>query len=53
MACLRSTGRLFYRPARLRAVNLDKWEDRELYPSQGPGPLPTCTADGKYVAFVY
>ena len=56
MACLCPTGRLFYfdGPA-LRAVSLDTLEDRELYRvPEGTRPsLPTCTADGKYVAFAY
>lgn len=56
MACLDPGGRLFYfdGPA-LRRVKLDTLEDRELYQvPQGTRPsLPTCTADGKYVAFAY
>lgn len=56
MACVDPAGRLFYfdGPA-LRCVKLDSLEDRELYRvPQGTRPaLPTCTADGKYVAFAY
>ncbi|MHB8899769.1 MAG: oligogalacturonate lyase family protein [Thermoguttaceae bacterium] len=56
MACLDPAGRLFYfeGPA-LRAVKLDTLEDRELYrvPEGTQPALPTCTADGRYVAFAY
>lgn len=56
MACLDPAGRLFYfdGPA-LRAVKLDTLEDRELYrvPEGHRPSLPTCTADGRYVAFAY
>jgi len=56
MACLCPTGRLFYFDGPvLRSVNLDTLEDRQLYRvPQGTRPaLPTCTADGKHVAFAY
>jgi oligogalacturonide lyase len=56
MACVDPTGRLFYfdGPA-LRSVKLDTLEDRELYrvPNGTRPSLPTCTSDGKYVAFAY
>lgn len=56
MACLDPSGQLFYfdGPA-LRCVKLDTLEDRELYRvPEGTRPaLPTCTADGRYVAFAY
>jgi oligogalacturonide lyase len=56
MACLDPAGRLFYfdGPA-LRAVALDTLEDRELYRvPEGVRPgLPSCTADGRHVAFAY
>ncbi len=56
MACVDPGGRLFYFDGPvLRSVNLDTLEDRELYRvPEGTRPaLPTCTADGKYVAFAY
>ncbi len=56
MACLARNGRLFYfdGPA-LRVVNVDTLEDRELYrvPTGFRPALPTCTSDGRYVAFAY
>jgi len=56
MACVDPAGRLFYfdGPA-LRTVKLDTLEDRELYRvPEGTRPgLPSCTADGRYVAFAY
>lgn len=56
MACLSPAGLLMYfdGPA-LRSIRIDTLEDRELYRvPQGWRPhLPTCTADGKYVAFSY
>jgi oligogalacturonide lyase len=56
MGCVDPTGRLFYfdGPA-LRACRLDTTQDRELYrvPDGTRPSLPTCTADGKYVAFAY
>jgi oligogalacturonide lyase len=56
MACVARDGRVFYfdGPA-LRSVKVDTLEDRELYRvPQGYKPaLPTCTADGRYVAFAY
>ncbi len=56
MACLCPAGRFFYFDGPvLRAVSLDTLEDRQLYRvPEGTRPaLPTCTADGKYVAFAY
>ena len=56
MACLDPAGRLFYFDGPvLRAVALDTLEDRELYRvPEGVRPgLPSCTADGRYVAFAY
>jgi oligogalacturonide lyase len=56
MACLARRGRLFYFDDRaLRSVNTDTLEDRELYrvPAGFKPSLPTCTADGRYVAFAY
>ncbi|MCX8037706.1 MAG: oligogalacturonate lyase family protein [Candidatus Sumerlaeia bacterium] len=56
MACLARNGRLFYfdGPA-LHVVNVDTLEDRELYrvPAGFRPALPTCTNDGRYVAFAY
>ncbi len=55
-ACLDPGGRLFYfeGPA-LRVLSLDVLDERELYRvPEGTRPgLPTCTADGGYVAFAY
>jgi oligogalacturonide lyase len=56
MACLDPSGRLFYFDGpTLRVVKLDTLEDRELYraPEGTKTSLPTCTADGEHVAFVY
>lgn len=56
MACLSPGGQLFYFDGPvLRAVKLDTLEDRELYrvPEGNRPALPTCTADGRYVAFAY
>jgi oligogalacturonide lyase len=56
MACVARDGRLFYFDGPiLHAVKTDTLEDRELYRvSEGFRPaLPTCTADGRYVAFAY
>lgn len=56
MACLDPGGQLFYFDGpTLRAVKLDTLEDRELYRvPEGVRPaLPTCTADGRYIAFAY
>jgi oligogalacturonide lyase len=56
MACLTRRGRLFYFDDRaLRSVHTDTLEDRELYrvPAGFKPSLPTCTADGRYVAFAY
>jgi oligogalacturonide lyase len=56
MACVARSGRLFYfdGPA-LHSVKVDTLEDRELYrvPAGFRPALPTCTADGRYVAFAY
>jgi len=56
MACVDPTGRFFYFDGpTLRLVKLDTMEDRELYrvPDGTQPSLPTCTSDGKYVAFAY
>jgi oligogalacturonide lyase len=56
MACVAKSGWLFYfdGPA-LHSVKIDTLEDRELYrvPAGFRPALPTCTADGRYVAFAY
>ncbi len=56
MACVARSGHLFYfdGPA-LHSVKTDTLEDRELYrvPAGFKPALPTCTADGRYVAFAY
>lgn len=56
MACVARSGWLFYfSGAVLRSVKTDTLEDRELYrvpPGYKPA-LPTCTSDGRYVAFAY
>ncbi len=55
MLCLAPGGRLFYFDGgELRMVVVDTLEDRALYRSPGDTEpqLPTCTADGKFVAFV-
>ncbi len=55
-ACVDPAGRLFYfSDTVLRAVKTDGTDDRELYrsPEGFWGSLPTCTADGRYVAFAY
>ena len=56
MACVARSGRLFYfdGPA-LHSIKTDTLEDRELYrvPAGFRPALPTCTADGRYVAFAY
>lgn len=56
MACVARDGRLFYfdGPA-LHSVRTDTLEDRQLYrvPEGFKPALPTCTADGRYVAFAY
>ncbi len=56
MACVARSGHLFYfdGPA-LHSVKTDTLEDRELYrvPAGVKPALPTCTADGRYVAFAY
>ena len=56
MACLERGGRLFYFEDRvLRSVDTNTLKDRELYrvPAGFKPALPTCTADGRYVAFAY
>jgi oligogalacturonide lyase len=56
MACLARSGRLFYFDGpSLRSVRTDTLEDRELYrvPAGFTPALPTCTANGRYVAFAY
>ena len=56
MACVDPAGRLFYFDGRLlRSVRTDTLEDRELYrvPDGFKPALPSCTADGKCVAFAY
>ena len=56
MGCLARSGRLFYFDGPvLHSVKTDTLEDRELYrvPAGFTPALPTCTADGRYVAFAY
>jgi oligogalacturonide lyase len=56
MACLARSGRLFYFDDQvLRSVHTDTLDDRELYrvPAGYKAALPTCTTDGRYVAFAY
>ena len=56
MACVARRGRLFYFDGPvLRSVNTETLEDRELYrvPAGFRPALPTCSADGRYVAFAY
>ncbi len=56
MLCVDPGGRLFYFDGpELHALNLDGLEDRVIYRCpEGTRPsLPTCTADGRYAAFVY
>jgi oligogalacturonide lyase len=56
MACLARGGRLFYFDDQiLRSVDTNTLKDRELYrvPAGFKPALPTCTADGRYVAFAY
>ncbi|MBC8876543.1 MAG: hypothetical protein H8E44_44510 [Planctomycetes bacterium] len=56
MLCVDPGGRLFYFDGpELHALKLDGLEDRVVYRCpEGTRPsLPTCTADGRYVAFVY
>jgi oligogalacturonide lyase len=56
MACVARSGQLFYfEGLALHAVKIDMLEDRELYrvPTGFRPALPTCTADGRYVAFAY
>ncbi|MHC4682230.1 MAG: oligogalacturonate lyase family protein, partial [Planctomycetota bacterium] len=56
MGCVDPTGQLFYFDGSvLRSFRLDTMQDQELYrvPDGARPSLPTCTADGKYVAFAY
>jgi len=56
MACVSRKGELFYFDGlALHAVKTDTFADRELYrvPAGFKPALPTCTADGRYVAFAY
>ena len=56
MACVGRNGYLFYFDGPvLRSVKADTLEDRELYhvPTGYRPALPTCSDDGKYVAFAY
>jgi oligogalacturonide lyase len=56
MACVAKSGWLFYFDGlALHSVKIDTLEDRELYrvPAGFRPALPTCTADGRYVAFAY
>lgn len=56
MACVARRGELFYFDGPvLHSVKTDTLEDRELYrvPAGFKPALPTCTADGRYVAFAY
>ncbi len=56
MGCVARDGRLFYFDGlALHSVKVDTLEDRELYrvPAGFKPALPTCTADGRFVAFAY
>ena len=56
MACIDKNGRLHYFDGPvLRSIRLDTLEDRELYrvPNGFRPALPTCSADGNYIAFAY
>jgi oligogalacturonide lyase len=56
MACVAKSGWLFYFDGlALHSVKIDTLEDRELYrvPAGFRPALPTCTSDGRYVAFAY
>ncbi len=56
MGCVARSGELFYFEGPvLHSVKTDTLEDRELYrvPGGFKPALPTCTADGRYVAFAY
>jgi oligogalacturonide lyase len=56
MACVAKSGWLFHFDGlALHSVKIDTLEDRELYrvPAGFRPALPTCTADGRYVAFAY
>ena len=55
-ACLDPSGRLFaFRERSLMCVNLESMQAEEIYrvPEGFKRSLPTCTADGRYVAFGY
>jgi len=55
-ACLAPGGTLFYFEGPvLRSLEVETLKDRDLYrvPDGFDARLPTCTADGKYVAFAY
>jgi len=56
MGCVATNGWLFYFDGlALHSVKVDTLEDRQLYrvPAGFRPALPTCTADGRYVAFAY
>lgn len=56
MGCVDPAGRLFYFDGPvLRSCSFGTMQDRELYrvPDGTRPSLPTCTADGRYVAFAY
>ncbi len=56
MGCVAKSGWLYYFDGlTLHSVKIDTLEDRELYrvPVGFRPALPTCTADGRYVAFAY
>jgi oligogalacturonide lyase len=55
MACLAGGQLHYFHGPVLRSLRLDTLEDRELYtvPKGWNAHLPTCTADGKFVAFSY
>jgi len=56
MATVARDGRLFYFDGPvLHSLKIDTLEDRELYrvPDGFKAALPTCTTDGRYVAFAY
>lgn len=56
LVCVAPSGRVFYMDGgELRMVVADTLEDRLLYrcPGGTQPHLPTCTADGKFVAFAY
>lgn len=56
LGCVARSGQLFYFDGPvLHALKVDSLEDRELYrvPAGFTPALPTCTTDGRYVAFAY